>query len=80
MPGDDGLEVLKKLKGLYPDVEVIMMSGHGTVETAVRAIKRGAFDFLEKPLHAESRFAAFGACLFVAKAPPRKPKFKGSLA
>jgi len=53
MPGDDGLEVLKKIKGLYPDVEVIMMSGHGTVETAVRAIKRGAFDFLEKPLHAD---------------------------
>ena len=50
MPGDDGLVVLEKIKQLEPNVQVIMMSGHGTVETAVKAIKRGAFDFLEKPL------------------------------
>jgi two-component system, NtrC family, nitrogen regulation response regulator NtrX len=53
MPGDDGLEVLKQIRALYRDIEIIMMSGHGTVETAVRAIKQGAFDFLEKPLHAD---------------------------
>ncbi len=53
MEGDDGLTVLEKIKKLDPEVEVIMMSGHGTVETAVRAIKQGAFDFLEKPLHFE---------------------------
>ncbi len=51
MEGDDGLCVLEKIKKLDPDIEVIMMSGHGTVETAVKAIKLGAFDFLEKPLH-----------------------------
>src|SRR5687767_1053025 len=42
MPGDDGIVVLEKIKKLYPSLDVIMMSGHGTVETAVRAIKRGA--------------------------------------
>ena len=50
MPGLDGLEVLKKIKDRQPDLPVIMISGHGTVETAVRATKLGAFDFIEKPL------------------------------
>ncbi len=51
MEGDDGITVLEKIRKLDPDIEVVMMSGHGTVETAVKAIKLGAFDFLEKPLH-----------------------------
>lgn len=50
MPGDDGIAVLERIKKLEPSIAVIMMSGHGTVETAVKAIKRGAFDFLEKPI------------------------------
>jgi two-component system, NtrC family, nitrogen regulation response regulator NtrX len=50
MPGMDGLETLEKLKILFPQVTVIMISGHGTIETAVRATKLGAFDFIEKPL------------------------------
>jgi len=50
MPGMDGLDVLKKVRARHPDVPVIMISGHGTVETAVEATRRGAFDFLEKPL------------------------------
>jgi len=50
MPGMDGLETLEKLKALFPDILVIMISGHGTIETAVRATKLGAFDFIEKPL------------------------------
>jgi two-component system nitrogen regulation response regulator NtrX len=49
MPGMDGIETLEKLKEVRPDVPVIMISGHGTIETAVEATKRGAFDFLEKP-------------------------------
>ena len=53
MEGDDGLVVLEKIRALDPEMPVIMMSGHGTVETAVKAIKLGAFDFLEKPLHFE---------------------------
>jgi two-component system nitrogen regulation response regulator NtrX len=50
MPGLDGLETLEKLKTLFPNLTVIMISGHGTIETAVRATKLGAFDFIEKPL------------------------------
>ena len=53
MPGMDGLETLEKLKALLPQVTVIMISGHGTIDTAVRATKLGAFDFIEKPLSLE---------------------------
>jgi two-component system nitrogen regulation response regulator NtrX len=51
--GMDGLEALQKIKQLDGAPEVIMISGHGTIETAVRATKLGAFDFLEKPLSVE---------------------------
>ena len=50
MPGMDGIETLKQIKKEYPDLQVIMISGHGTIETAVQATKIGAFDFIEKPL------------------------------
>jgi two-component system nitrogen regulation response regulator NtrX len=50
MPGPDGLEVLERLRSGRPDLPVVMMSGHGTIETAVRATRLGAVDFLEKPL------------------------------
>jgi two-component system, NtrC family, nitrogen regulation response regulator NtrX len=50
LPGIDGLETLEKIRELDAAPEVIMISGHGTIETAVRATKLGAFDFLEKPL------------------------------
>ena len=50
MPKMDGLEVLDKLMEISPDVPVIMISGHGTIDTAVDSIKKGAFDFIEKPL------------------------------
>ncbi len=53
MPGMDGLEVLERLKRQIPQVTVIMISGHGTIDTAVRATKLGAFDFIEKPLSLE---------------------------
>ncbi len=50
LPGMDGLQALTELKRLHPELPVIMISGHGTVETAVNAIKLGANDFIEKPL------------------------------
>jgi len=50
MPEMDGIEVLEKIFELTSDVQVIMISGHGTVDTAVEAIKKGAYDFIEKPL------------------------------
>src|ERR1700734_615677 len=53
MPELDGLEVLRQIKKDSPEISVIMMSGHGNIETAVKATKLGAFDFIEKPLSLE---------------------------
>ncbi|MGD0697380.1 MAG: sigma-54 dependent transcriptional regulator [Terriglobia bacterium] len=53
LPGMDGLEALEKIQTLEDPPVVIMISGHGTIETAVRATKLGAFDFIEKPLSIE---------------------------
>ncbi len=53
MPELDGLEVLKRVRQQFPAMLVIMMSGHGSVETAVHATKLGAYDYLEKPLDLE---------------------------
>lgn len=50
LPDMDGLEVLKKIKETHKDIPVIVMSGHGTIETAVKATKLGAYDYVEKPL------------------------------
>ena len=50
MPGMDGIEVLRRLKWMAPDCQVIMISGHATISTAMTAVKLGAFDFIEKPL------------------------------
>jgi len=50
---EDGLEVLRQIQEKHPETVVVMISGHGTVETAVKATKLGAFDFLEKPLSIE---------------------------
>ncbi len=53
MPHMDGMEVLRKLNRDFPEVAVIMISGHGNIETAVKAAKLGAYDFVEKPLSLE---------------------------
>ncbi len=53
MPKPDGLEVLQRARQHCPNIPVIMMSGHGSVETAVKATKLGAYDYLEKPLDLE---------------------------
>ena len=50
LPGLDGLATLEKLRERRVDSQVVMISGHGNIESAVRAIKMGAFDFVEKPL------------------------------
>ncbi len=53
LPGMDGLQVLDRVLERYPHLPMIMISGHGNIETAVTAIKKGAFDFIEKPLSLE---------------------------
>ena len=50
MPDEDGLTLLTHLKALRPKMPVILITGHGTIDTAVRALRLGAGDFLEKPL------------------------------
>src|SRR4029453_1088827 len=50
LPGMDGVETLQALQAMHADVEVIVMSGHGNIATAVHMTKLGAFDYLEKPL------------------------------
>ncbi len=50
MPGLDGIETLKEIKKYNPHIQVIIITGHGTIETAVKATKLGAFDLVEKPL------------------------------
>ncbi len=49
MPGMDGVEVLERMQASKPDVPVIMISGHGTIETAVDSLKKGAYDYISKP-------------------------------
>ena len=49
MPKIDGIEFLEKAKETHPDVPIIMISGHGTIDTAVEAVKKGAYDFISKP-------------------------------
>ncbi|WP_022849828.1 sigma-54-dependent transcriptional regulator [Limisalsivibrio acetivorans] len=50
LPDHDGIEGLKEIKRYFPEIEVVMISGHGNIENAVEAIRLGAYDFLEKPL------------------------------
>jgi len=60
MPGLDGLETLQRIKRLRPQQTVVMMSGHGSIETAVRATKLGAYDYIEKPLSSEKVLLVLG--------------------
>src|SRR6476646_8643224 len=53
MPGMDGLEVLERLRNMNESLPVVVVSGHGTISTAVEATKKGAFDFIEKPFASE---------------------------
>ena len=63
MPGMDGFEVLERLASLAPDVPVIVISGHGNIETAVEAVRQGAYDFLEKPLDRARLLVTLANCL-----------------
>ena len=78
MPGMDGLEALDQLKKLFPQVTVIMISGHGTIETAVRATKLGAFDFIEKPLSLEKVLISVANALQLQKLTVENAELKRS--
>ncbi|MEJ5347564.1 MAG: sigma-54 dependent transcriptional regulator [Desulfosoma sp.] len=67
LPGMDGLEVLQRIKETYPALPVIIISGHGTIETAVRATRMGAFDFVEKPLSLERVLVSLQNALQVSR-------------
>src|SRR6185437_11250260 len=53
MPGMDGIEVLERLRSMNEALPVVVISGHGSIGTAVEATKKGAFDFIEKPFASE---------------------------
>lgn len=57
MPGMDGIETLQEIKKALPLVEVIMLTGHGTIESAIGGMKLGAFDYLMKPCEIETLMA-----------------------
>ncbi len=70
MPGMDGIEVLKHLKAIAPDCQVIMISGHATISTAMAAVKLGAFDFIEKPISLDVLLRTIHRALDQTKALP----------
>ena len=74
MPGMDGLETLAELKRLRPDATVVMISGHGTIETAIEATRLGAYDFIEKPLSIEKTLVAVAARSSTAGWSARTPR------
>jgi len=63
MPGIDGIETLKEIKKKSPNIQVIIITGHGTIETAVKATKLGAFDLIEKPLSIDKVIVAINNAL-----------------
>ena len=67
MPEMDGLQTLARLREQHPDLPVVMMSGNATIETAVRATKLGAYDFVEKPLSTDKILIAIGNALKLAR-------------
>ena len=74
MPGMDGLEVLQRLRHLVEVTPVVVISGHGTVSTAVEATKLGAFDFIEKPLERERVLVTDRDRVVAELAPPQSTR------
>lgn len=80
MPGIDGIEALRRIRSTSPDQLVVMMSGHGTIETAVKATKLGAFDFIEKPLSLEKVLLAIQNAMKVGQLVEENRSLKAKLA
>jgi two-component system nitrogen regulation response regulator NtrX len=75
--GMDGLELLDLVMGLDPDLPVLMISGHGNIETAVSAIKRGAYDFLEKPFKSDRLLLVVDRALEASKMKRENRRLRG---
>jgi two-component system, NtrC family, nitrogen regulation response regulator NtrX len=80
MPGIDGMETLRRIREDHPEQLVIMMSGHGTIETAVKATKLGAYDFIEKPLSLEKVLLCIQNAVKVAALVEENRALKAKLA
>ena len=63
----DGIDILKSVKANFPDVPVVIISGHGNIEIAVAAIKQGAFDFIEKPFNIDQLIVVIRRAMEVAR-------------
>ncbi len=79
LPGMGGMEVLDKLKIGRPDLEVVVISGHGNIDMAVKAVKKGAFDFLEKPLSLDKVVTVVKNALALEKLRKENRELKESL-
>jgi two-component system nitrogen regulation response regulator NtrX len=80
LPNMGGIDVLKKAKQEHPDVEVVVISGHGNINLAVQAVKMGAFDFLEKPLSLEKTITVVQNALKLEALKRENRSLKASLA
>ncbi len=80
MPGIDGIETLTRLREFRPEQMVIMMSGHGTIETAVKATRLGAYDFIEKPLSLEKVLLAIQNAMKVGELVEENRALKAKIA
>ena len=78
MPGMDGLATLAKLRERQVDTQVVLISGHGSIESAVKAIKLGAFDFVEKPLSLDKTLLVVRNALRQRAARGREPRAAGA--
>lgn len=72
----DGMQILEKVHAQYPDLPIIMISGHGNIETAVQAIKIGAYDFIEKPFKSDHLIHVCARALEIAKLRSENRKLK----
>jgi two-component system OmpR family response regulator len=78
MPGMDGLEILGQIKQMKPLIEVIMLTGHASIESGIEGMKLGAFDYLMKPINIDELMAKMRSAYYKKLLSEEKPKSKGA--